>query len=214
MNNKQRKTIFVGVLILTLITLTMLTKINTTAMSSQTGNTEELNSYSLYTEEYGKELAIAYEDIKIEEQIENNNEILLYGSGAKVEAQKVKKEKKSTNRWDITLSNDEIDLLAKIVWVESRGESDLGQQAVTEVIFNRMIHDDFKGSLYEVLSASGQFSSWRYRNSAEPTKKEYSNINKVLAGETEILTKEYVYFSTTPRSEKGKIPIGNHYFCK
>ncbi len=36
------------------------------------------------------------------------------------------------NRWNITLTQEEIDLLAKIVWLESQGEPTEGQEAVVE----------------------------------------------------------------------------------
>jgi spore germination cell wall hydrolase CwlJ-like protein len=117
------------------------------------------------------------------------------------------------NRWDIKLNNDEIDMLAKIVWVESRGECDKGQQAVVEVILNRMHHWYFKGSLYEVLSAKNQFSSWKLKDSAKPTQKELNNIQKVLDGNTKILNNDTVYFSTSPRNNKITAHIGGHYFC-
>lgn len=45
------------------------------------------------------------------------------------------------NRWHITLSPDETELLARIVWLESQGEPVKGQQAVVEVVFNRMRSD-------------------------------------------------------------------------
>lgn len=118
------------------------------------------------------------------------------------------------NRWGITLTDDEIKLLAKIVWVEARGESNQGQRGVIEVIFNRMKHRAFKGSLYDVLSAKSQFSSWSDRNAADPTEKEYKNINKVLNGNTEIFDFETVYFSTSPRNNDVAAHIGGHWFCR
>jgi spore germination cell wall hydrolase CwlJ-like protein len=132
----------------------------------------------------------------------------------KVEVQKTEKKKESENKWNISLSHEEIDLLAKIVWIECRGESDKGQQAVIEVIFNRMIHESFNGTLYEVLSKKRQFSSWKSRNKAEPTDKEYKNIYIVLNGESEILDLDTVYFSTSPRNKNITIHIGGHYFCR
>ena len=44
----------------------------------------------------------------------------------------------NTNRWNISLTQEDIDLLAKIVWLEARGEPVEGQKAVVEVVFNRM----------------------------------------------------------------------------
>ena len=135
----------------------------------------------------------------------------------KVKTKKVKEEK--TNRWSIELTKDEIDLLAKIVWTESRGESDEGQRGICEVIFNRMIYEkEFKGSLTDVLSqkigGSSQFCSWKLRDKAKPTDKEYDNIKKVLNGETDILDFDTVYFSTSPRNSDIAKHIGGHYFCR
>lgn len=118
------------------------------------------------------------------------------------------------NRWNISLTDKEIDLLAKIVWLESRGEPNTGSQAVVEVVLNRMKHWDFKGSLYEVLSRKDAFATWKLLDTAKPTKREYKNILKVLDGESNILDKNTVYFSTSPRNQDITIHFGNHYFCR
>jgi hypothetical protein len=119
------------------------------------------------------------------------------------------------NKWGIELMDNEIDLLAKIVYLESMGESDKGQQAVVEVVFNRMIHPEFPNtSLKDVLSQDNQFSTWDNRNNAKPTQKEYDNINYVLNGNTDILNKNTVYFGTSPHNDKLDVKIGEHYFCK
>ena len=39
------------------------------------------------------------------------------------------------------LTDEEIDLLAKIVWLEANGEPVEGQEAVVEVVLNRMASD-------------------------------------------------------------------------
>lgn len=67
------------------------------------------------------------------------------------------------NRWHITLSPDETELLARIVWLESQGEPVKGQQAVVEVVFNRMRSDVYPDTLYEVLSQKNpvQFCSFK-----------------------------------------------------
>ena len=77
-----------------------------------------------------------------------------------------------------------------------------------------MIHWDFKGNLYDVLSADGQFCSWGIRNEAEPTEKEYKNIHKVLNGKTNIFDLNTVYFSTSPRNDRVTGHIGGHFFCQ
>lgn len=119
------------------------------------------------------------------------------------------------NRWKIELTDDEIDLLAKIVWLESRGESDEGSAYVAIVIINRILHIEFSDTLYEVLSDKGEFSTWKLLDTAKPTEREYEIVEEVLRGEYDgILNEDYVYFSTSPRNNRGTIKIGHHYFCK
>jgi hypothetical protein len=118
------------------------------------------------------------------------------------------------NRWGIELTDKEIDLLAKIVWTEARGESDDGEVGVIECIFNRMYSLDYPDSLYNVLSQEGHFASWRLRDNAEPNEREFEIIEEVLRGDTDILSMDVVYFSTSPRNDNVEIKIDHHYFCK
>ncbi|MCI5874958.1 MAG: cell wall hydrolase [Clostridiales bacterium] len=119
------------------------------------------------------------------------------------------------NRWNISLTAEEIDLLAKIVWLESRGEPQEGQEAIVEVIFNRMVSDKYPDTLYDVLSQKNpvQFCSWKNRESAKPTEKEYQSIANVLNGNTNILRNDTLYFSTEPLTSRLDVMIGGHSFC-
>lgn len=119
------------------------------------------------------------------------------------------------NRWGIQLTEEEIELLAKILWVEARGESEDGQKAVVEVIFNRMVSEKFPDTLYDVLSQKKpvQFASWKLRDKAEPTEKEYDSIYAVLNGETSVVREDTVYFATKKLTRNLDVQIGGHYFC-
>lgn len=119
------------------------------------------------------------------------------------------------NRWNIVLTEEEIDLLACILWLEARGESVEGQEAVVEVIFNRMASERFPDSLYEVLSQKNpvQFCTWKNRESARPTEKEFQSIAYVLDGNTNILRNDTIYFSTKPLTRNLDVVIGGHCFC-
>lgn len=119
------------------------------------------------------------------------------------------------NRWGIELNEEEIDLLAKILYLEARGESVEGQEAVVEVVFNRMASELYPNTLYEVLSQKNpvQFSSWKNREKAEPTEKEYQSIDNVLNGNTNILRDDTLYFSTFMMTSNLDVQIENHYFC-
>lgn len=135
------------------------------------------------------------------------------------EAQKTETEQsvehKYTNRWNIVLTDEEIDLLARIVWLESNGEPVKGQEAVVEVIFNRMASELYPNTLYDVLSQKNptQFCSWKNRDRAEPTEKEYQSIYNVLNGNTNILRNDTLYFSTEPLTSRLDVQIGGHSFC-
>ena len=66
----------------------------------------------------------------------------------------------------IELTWEEQQLLAKVIWAEARGESAEGQQAIAEIVFNRMLSENHPDSLHDVIHAEGQFRtvpSWRMR---------------------------------------------------
>ena len=120
-----------------------------------------------------------------------------------------------SNRWGITLTEDEIELLARIVMLEAGGESDWGKDAVVEVIFNRMYDEDYPDTLEGVLSESGQFTTWKNRNSkaATPTEEVYDSIYYVLNGYTDIFPFETVYFGRSAQNDNVQLVIENHVFC-
>lgn len=123
------------------------------------------------------------------------------------------------NRWGVVLNEEEKDLLARITMLESGGESDRGQQAVVEVILNRVYSPSYPNSVYGVLShvdcGYRQFSTWKSRNSrsAIPSARVVANVNAVLNGETNILPFETVYFSRKAANRRVQERIGNHVFC-
>ena len=120
-----------------------------------------------------------------------------------------------SNRWNISLTEEEIDLLAKIVWLEARGEPVEGEMAVVEVVLNRMASDQYPDTLYEVLSQGNptQFCSWKNRASAQPTEREYQSIYEVLNGNTDILRNDTLYFSREALTPNVDVVIGEHSFC-
>lgn len=52
---------------------------------------------------------------------------------------------------------EEIELMARIIYAESRGESELGQLAVARVIVNRLQDPRFPDTITEVICQPGQF---------------------------------------------------------
>lgn len=121
----------------------------------------------------------------------------------------------SGNRWGISLTAEEKELLARIVKLESEGESNVGQQAVVEVVFNRVADGTWPNTVIGVLSQKRQFSTWPNVNGkrATPTAKEYANIEAVVNGETNILPLNTVYFSRGAQNKRVQTRIGGHVFC-
>ena len=156
----------------------------------------------------------AYDDDLMQEKIRTTKETQMEETAQAVQETQAAPASPE-NRWHITLSPDETELLARIVWLESQGEPVKGQQAVVEVVFNRMRSDVYPDTLYEVLSQKNpvQFCSFKNRDRAKPTQKEYDSIQQVLDGKTRILRDDTMYFSTFPLTEHVEVKIGGHYFC-
>ncbi|WP_052446724.1 cell wall hydrolase [Candidatus Soleaferrea massiliensis] len=112
------------------------------------------------------------------------------------------------------ITDEELELLAKIVWIESRGEPDEGQQGVVEVVFNRVLNSRFPNSIHDVIYQRGQFTSVYYLDTARPTQREYDNIALVLQGKTDVLSDDVVYFSREPLNDRIDTKICCHYFCR
>lgn len=116
-------------------------------------------------------------------------------------------------RYDaITLTDEEKDTLARVIWLEARGECFDGQQAVAEVVFNRMLSPDFPDTLDEVIYQRGQFSTASRVSAAEPTETQYIAIETALEGPN-ILPLEVVFFSQKGENDNVWGTIGGHVFC-
>ena len=110
----------------------------------------------------------------------------------------------------LTLAEEE--LLAKVVWVEARGESFEGQQAVAEVALNRLASGDFPDSLRDVIFGEGQFRSVPFLDKAEPNHTQYEAIRRALNGPY-VLPMDVFYFATYPVNDNVWGTIGGHIFC-
>lgn len=113
---------------------------------------------------------------------------------------------------EIELTFEERQLLAKVVWAEARGESEEGQQAVAEVVLNRMVSDNFPDRLYDVIYGEGQFRSVPYLDDAEPYQAQYDAIDKAIYGPY-VLPEKVVHFATFATNKNVWGTIGGHIFC-
>lgn len=115
-------------------------------------------------------------------------------------------------RYGVELSWEEIQLIAKVVWVEARGESKEGQQAVAEVILNRLTSDGFSDTVNGVIYAENQFRSAKFLKDAQPYQLQYEAVENALYGPY-VLPEDVYYFATTAKTDKVWGQIGGHVFC-
>lgn len=96
----------------------------------------------------------------------------------------------------------EIELLAKVIWGEGRGESDECQIAIGQVVLNRSrLWED---TIEQTIFRKGQFtvaSSKRKFMKIKPTIKEYRNAFEVMSGE-KVISDEALYFHSTSLGKK------------
>ena len=121
-------------------------------------------------------------------------------------------ERGETRYSDIQLTLEEKQLLARVVWVEARGESFEGQQAVAEVVLNRLVSGDFQSSIANVIYAENQFRSAAFLQDAEPASIQYEAIERALEGPY-VLPGDVMYFATYPVNNNVWGQIGGHVFC-
>ena len=115
-------------------------------------------------------------------------------------------------RYDFELTENDKWFIAKVVWVEARGESREGQQAVAEVILNRLASEKFPNTLSGVVYAANQFNSAKFLDTAKPYQMQYEAVENALLGPY-VLPEDVYYFATSAKTSKVWGKIGGHVFC-
>ena len=114
----------------------------------------------------------------------------------------------------LTLSENDLELLARLVYLESRGEPYEGQVAVAEVVLNRVLSDRFPDTVEEVLYQTGQFTPAARLSQTTPTEEQYEAVADAVDGTTCVLGPDVVFFSGAPYNDQVYAVIGNHTFCE
>lgn len=112
-----------------------------------------------------------------------------------------------------SITEDDREILARIVWLEARGQSFLGQKAVVEVVLNRVLSSEFPNTIYEVIYQKNQFSPAQYIETTTPTQIQYDVVDEVLTEIYPVLNKNVLFFSTKQYNDLLYEQIGDHYFC-
>ena len=115
---------------------------------------------------------------------------------------------------EITMSDEERRELLAVIYLEAANQSAEGQQAVAEVVLNRVISTDFPDTVHEVIHQDNpvQFSTAENIGIATPTEAQEAALDAALYGES-ILPTDVVFFSRKGENSRVYSTIGDHVFC-
>lgn len=123
--------------------------------------------------------------------------------------------------FDIEIDSINVELLAKVIYAEARGESFEGQVAVGAVIVNRMESPKFPNTIEEVLYQSNQFKSVSNGQiNLSPNQSAYRAAQRAINGEDP--SQGALFFFNPDKSKNPEafdqyeitVRIGNHIFAK
>lgn len=130
------------------------------------------------------------------------------------------KEKNISSRAQyLTLSQSEIDLMARVVYGESRGEPFEGQVAVAAVILNRIFSDEFPSTIEKVIYQDLAFTAvtdGQYK--LTPDAQAYQAVRRALSGYDPTYGATYYWNPQTATSRwvwsrEVTLKIGRHVFA-
>lgn len=113
---------------------------------------------------------------------------------------------------NLKLTDDETKLLAKLIYVEARGESEDGQQAIAEVVLNRLMSGNFGSSITAMINDESQFVPHKLIVTAKPSQAQYEAIDRALYGPY-VLPKEVQFYGRVRTTDSPWGEIGGHIFC-
>ena len=114
---------------------------------------------------------------------------------------------------DLQLSQEDRDLIARLICVEGESEPFEGQQGIAEVILNRMAAENFPDTAQGVIHAEGQFQAADHLYLADPTHIQYEAVERALNGPY-VLEGDVVFFSQYAVNDNVFATIGSHVFCR
>ena len=112
----------------------------------------------------------------------------------------------------LKLTDAETKLLARLVYVEARGECEDGQQAIAEVVLNRFTSGLFGTSLTAMINDEDAFVPQKLLKDAKPGQAQYEAIDRALYGPY-VLPKEVMFYGRVRATDSVWGTIGAHIFC-
>ena len=117
----------------------------------------------------------------------------------------------------VAMTADERLELAEVIYLEAGNQCADGQQAVAEVVLNRVIAPEFPDTVHDVLhqgedTSRPQFSTIGNLALADPAAAQYDAIDAALYGPS-ILPEDVVFFSRNGENDRVWGRIQDHVFC-
>ena len=143
----------------------------------------------------------------------SKTETIIVVEKLEVNTSNIELEVKPINKEEITMSNEEIELIALVTMAEAEGEPEEGKRLVIDTILNRVDHKRFPNTVSDVIYQKDQFTSiWNGRlNSCYAS----DDICKLVKEEVKSRKDSNVIFFRTSRySDYGStmFQVGHHYF--
>lgn len=133
------------------------------------------------------------------------------------EAPEPEQVKEPTNRYSsLSVTEEDIELIARLVNLEARGESVAGQRMVAEVVLNRCLHEAFPDTVEEVIyQRLGEVWQFSPASRIPYTTAEPEQVEAVMTAlsETSITDEDVVFFSRAGYNNKIFATVGGHVFC-
>ena len=118
-----------------------------------------------------------------------------------------------------TITDEEFELLARVIHGEARGEPFIGQVAVGAVVINRVLDPYFPNTIREVIYQSNQFSCVNDGQiNLKPNSSAYKAAREALNGTDPTMGSLYFYNPRTAKfqwwfeTRRKTVTIGNHVF--
>lgn len=112
----------------------------------------------------------------------------------------------------IPVSEEDIHTMAKLVYLEARGESYRGQVAVAEVVINRVLSKNYPNTVNGVVYQSGQFTPAHRIPYTTARQEQYDAVYDALTGNGVLNNKRVVYFAMGSCCGTYYTTIGCHMF--
>ena len=113
---------------------------------------------------------------------------------------------------DLKLTEEEKLMIAKLICVEAGGEPFDGQQAVAEVILNRLASGKFQSSVRNIIYADNQFEAAPVLDDGKPEYTQLKAVEQALYGPY-VLPIDVVFYAKYKINDNFWGKIGEHYFC-